>query len=113
MQVTGIIRSVDGDCFYQSLEFVLLKKILTPSMSQVHIMNRDCGVSSHLGDPLACVSAGTCAYSAIGNLLDSAIDTVTTVLNGDVLQGAVVIKKWDAEKVCVPCYLYSQVFVTN
>jgi hypothetical protein len=64
-------------------------------LNKVHVMDRDCGVETHLDDIMGCVADNTCSY-----LQDSYLayekGTVSTILKGDMLGGMVLTKKWDA-----------------
>jgi hypothetical protein len=66
-------------------------------LNKIHVMDRDCGVETHLNDILGCVADNTCSYLQDSYLGDEA-GTVSTVLRGDILGGVVLTKKWDATK---------------
>jgi hypothetical protein len=69
-------------------------------LGKVHVMDRDCGVATHLLEPDKCVADETCSYLR-DSYLGSESDVVSTTLRGDIMGGIVLSKKWDREKGCV------------
>ena len=69
-------------------------------LGKVHVMDRDCGVETHLDDIEGCLADNTCSYLQ-GSYLGNEQGVVSTVLRDDILGGMVLTKKWDATKGCV------------
>jgi hypothetical protein len=69
-------------------------------LGKVHVMDRDCGVETHLNDIEACVQDDTCSYLQ-DSYLGNEAGTVSTIMHGDVLGGMVLSRKWDANDGCV------------
>jgi hypothetical protein len=69
-------------------------------LNKVHVMDRDCGVETHLDDILGCVQDNTCSYSENSYFANDP-GTVATVLRGDPQGGMVLTKKWDPTQGCV------------
>lgn len=64
-------------------------------LGKVHVVNRDCGVETHLDDIVGCVAANTCSYLQ-DSYLEKEQGAVSTILRGDILGGMVLTKKWDS-----------------
>jgi hypothetical protein len=68
-------------------------------MDKVHVLDRDCGIETHITDVGKCVADNSCSY-----LQDSYMGqdptTVSTALHGDILEGVVLTKNWDPVNGC-------------
>jgi hypothetical protein len=69
-------------------------------LDKVHVMDRDCGVATHLVGLEECVIAQTCSYLE-DSYLGNEPGVVATVLHGDPLGGIILTKKWDRDQGCV------------
>lgn len=82
--------AADGLVLYSALDW----------KERVHIVDRDCGISAHLTDPVKAVSSGSATFLADGIKEMDPRNSVETTIRNDVLMGSVKITKWDANIGC-------------
>ena len=83
--------AADGLVLYSALDW----------KERVHIMNRDCGVKTHLDNPVDAVNAQQASYLPQGNNEQDRRNVVETVTLTDILQGSVRTVNWDPDLGCV------------